>query len=152
MLNINIGGVGADNDWTYNYYEVGSGGVGVLGRNAYYVIDLNAINYIPNDGCDYEIMVSGYIWNNGTINTSCSIWLYNGESPSNFNFRVALCAVTTRWTNAGCVSLRGNVLPILNGNRKICIHNAVANSRDNWQASGDWGVRLEGFRKLGNTP
>lgn len=133
-----------DGEWVKKVYTYSPGSGKPLTGNEIYVCDLNAIEYLPDNIYDYEILISAHMWtqasaagNNGTI------WVSGGTSLTTNDIRISLLSAITRVKSRHSCQSTSCILPLMNGQRKICFQNTAGT------ANYSWSFNLEGYRRLG---
>lgn len=139
--NFIIGGDITDDQWTYNWLRYAPNVA--LAAKSGHLLDLVAQGYLPDDGLDYELLLSVWVWTTNKSGQTASIWIYGGENASSNNgIRVAIAGVTTR-ANSTQVAGQSCIFPLINNNKKLFIYNSSSHS-----TSTSWGVQLAGYRKI----
>lgn len=140
MDKFNIGGRIADDKWYSKWLQLSEI---PLDSGAEYVVDFGNNGYLPTDDptCDYEVLISCWIWSNDTDNNNGALWLYNGGSRANSKFQLSLCYTRNR-TAARTIQGASCIFPLLNGDRRICFYNSQ-------QALHHFGIQITGYKKLG---
>jgi hypothetical protein len=139
----NIGGKISEDQWTYAWYATNSTALGNVAVTSGIKINLVDIGYLPNDGYDYEILISMYGWTLTTSGNAFYLWVYGASSKDDTKMRVSLCGVNTR-TSSSVGSGPSCRFPLLNGNRDLFIYNSSTAT-----ATNSWGIALSGYRRLG---
>lgn len=134
-----IGGDIFDGQWVYVSVILNKGSGFEAGASK--VIDLSS--YIPDDGCDYEVRVSGYIHTGATSGNAAGFFVNQGSSYTAQYIR--LCRAVTR--TASHETCAGNAtIPLLYPNRTINLRNADASGK-----SGNYSFNINGYRRLGKS-
>lgn len=133
-----------DGEWVKKVYTYNPGTGGALGAKSIYVCDLNAIEYLPDNIYDYEILISAHMWTKAdAAGNSGTIWVSGGTSLTTNDIRIALLAAVTRVKSRHSCQSTSCILPLINGQRKICFQNTAG------IANHSWSFNLEGYRRLG---
>lgn len=143
MFNIDTDLTIADDTWKYIWYSTGESALGQIAATSGKLIDLAALGIIPNDGYDYLLYCSGYVWTGATSGNIASIWIYGGDNITDTN--IVRLSLAYRLTRTASNSVHGCScwFPLINNNRKLFLYNS-----GNSTTTG-WGFHITGYRRLG---
>lgn len=140
MNNYTIGGTIVDDVWVGKWLQLNPAAIAASGT---YTVDLVSVGYLPqNDNYDYEILLSSWVWTPTAAGNQNTTIVYSGPDTSAPLF-IHLNCIVTRVKDYSCIQGNSCILPLLNGNKKICFRNSVG------VAYSSWGIQFSGYRRLG---
>ena len=132
-----------DGGWVPSVFSYSSGSEKPLNGNTSYVLDLNEIKYLPDNIYDYEILISAHLWTLTTAGNNANLCVSGGSDLNDDNIRIYLLAARTRVKGYHACQSTSCILPLMNGQRKICFRNTTGT------ANYSWSFDLEGYRRIG---
>lgn len=135
---IEFGGSNFDGKWAGIYQTLVTASTFATGTTDR-IVDLSSI--LPNDGYDYEVLLSAYTRTANATNSYVSLAVFNSSNTSDIG--VYLDYSDCRATSSSCGS--GNViLPIRASDKKVLIRFQVGGA-----TSGNCAVYISGYKRLG---
>jgi hypothetical protein len=138
-----------DDTFFFNPIEIRSiDNENVLDVGVYQVYSLE--DYLPADNYNYEIMCDISMETSNELNSSSNIWLYNGNSPDNYYYKIFLSWAVTKVAKAPLMPTRSCILPIDKNMRCIMLYNRDLNIEGLSQgAPKNWDLYIRGYKRLG---
>ena len=139
--NYTIGGNGFYGQWVYFQTRVTL--VSTDNVSAEGIISCDLSSYLPNDGYDYEVLVSGNAWTPSSSYSSVGLTVASGNiNTHNEGLFLRLARTDTRTSSSHGVYGSG-IIPIYSNNRTISVCNHDASGK-----SGSYSVYLHGYRRI----
>lgn len=136
---LEIGGKNFDGEWVL---KTGSICTGVtLAGGAQTVYDISS--YLPNDGYDYELYLMVTMRCPATAGQSASIYLYSGDSTSNYDYSVGAVGITISRHAVYQEMAQSAFVPVKANRKKIVIYNGHSYNASNVS------IYTKGYRRIG---
>lgn len=132
-----VGGNILDGQWVENVQNIYSGNPS---ENETVTISLSS--YLPNDGYNYEIMTTGYIYTGTTSGSSAQLKINSGSTPTDNS---SACATRVRTSTSSSREGCGmQIIPVMANDKNISIRFSGKYSGSN----ATW-INLIGYRRIG---
>lgn len=136
---LEIGGKNFDGEWVLKTSSICTGVTLAGGAQTAYDIS----SYLPNDGYDYELYLMVTMRCPATAGQSASIYLYSGDSTSNYDYSVGAVGITISRHAVYQEMAQSAFVPVKANRKKIVIYNGHS-----YNASSV-NIYTKGYRRIG---